>query len=118
MRLAQWFAGVGPVERMGHREIVIIQELPKLLFQVSDGWKTASSDDLPHDDAKQGLDLVQPRAVFGQEHEADAMRYVGQELATCRLTFQDAFLPLFFPTADSARIALPPIPPVPRTNEC
>ena len=118
MRLAQGFARVSPVERMGHGEVVVIQELPKLLLQVSDRRKAPSSNGLPHDDAEHGLDLVQPGAVLGQEHEADAMRFVGQELATCRLRFQYPFLPLFFPAADPARIALPPIPPVPPTNEC
>lgn len=73
-RLSQWFACVGPVERMGHRKIVVIQESPKLVFQVSNGRKAASAHHFSHDDAKQGLDLVQPRTVLGQEHKADAVR--------------------------------------------
>jgi hypothetical protein len=81
----QGLAGVCPVKWMGHRSVVILQELAELLFQISYGCEVAPSHDFPHDDSKHRLNLVQPRAVLGQVHEPDVMLLVAQKSATRRL---------------------------------
>jgi hypothetical protein len=81
----QGLAGVCPVKWMGHRSVVIVQELAELLFQVSYRCEIAPSHDFPHDDSKHRLNLVQPRAVLGQVNQPDAMGRIAQEFAASRL---------------------------------
>ena len=78
--LVQGLARVRPVERMSEHQVEVGQERFQFFFQVHHGGKVAAADDLPHDNAEHDFDLIQPRTVLGEIHEADAMRPVGQEL--------------------------------------
>ena len=84
-RFVEGLAGVCPVKWMGHRSVVILQELAELLLQVSYGCEVAPSHDFPHDDSKHRLNLVQPRAVLGQVHEPDVVVQFAQKFAARRL---------------------------------
>ena len=84
-RFVQGLAGICPVKWMGHRAVVIVQELAELLLQVGHGCEVAAPYDLPHDDSERRLNLVQPRAVLGQVDEPDGMGRIAQESATRRL---------------------------------
>ena len=58
--LMEWFAGVGPGEGVGHRLVVVVQELFELVFEVLDRTKVSPAYHLSHDDSEDRLDLVQP----------------------------------------------------------
>ncbi len=84
-RLAERLARIGPVKGMGHRGVVIVEELAELLLQIGHGGEVAPPHDLPHDYPKRRLHLVQPRTVLRQVDEPDAMGRIAQEFAACRL---------------------------------
>ena len=84
-RFLQRLAGVCPVKGMGHRAVVIVQELAEFLLQVGYGCEVAPPHDFPQDDSKHRLNLIQPRAVLGQVNEPDGMGRIAQEIATRRL---------------------------------
>src|SRR5205085_5946542 len=73
-------SGVSPIERPGEDLVEILQEGLQLALEVLDGGEVAPADHLAHDDTEDDLDLVEPRGVLGQVHEADSMTQVGQEL--------------------------------------
>ena len=83
----QGFAGVSPVEGMGHGRVVVIQESAQLIFEVLEGGEVSASDDFSHDDAEDRLDLVEPGTVLGEVHKADAMRALREKRATTGLVF-------------------------------
>lgn len=83
----QRFASIGPIEGMGHRLVIVIQKLAKLVLEDFHRGEVSPSDDFPHDDPEHRFNLIQPRTVFGQVHEANAMRAIRQEFATARLIF-------------------------------
>src|SRR3954452_12216919 len=95
-RLLKRLAGVGPVERMGHRRVVIDDELSELRFEVGHRGEAAAAQAFPVDDAEDDLDLVEPRAVLGQVDEADPVADVREGRATRRHRPQDA-ANVFFP---------------------
>ena len=66
-------AGVGPIERMGHGEVVIRQELTELGFQFQHRGEATATQTFSLDDAENDFDLVEPRTVFWQINEADAV---------------------------------------------
>lgn len=74
-------AGVGPVEWMGHGRVVVGDELADFRLQVVDRGKAGSAQRFAVQDAEEDLDLVEPRAVFRQEHEADTVGRVREEFA-------------------------------------
>ena len=117
-RLLDGFAGICPGKWMGHRVIVVSEEAAEFLLQICYGSEVAPAHDLPHDDSKHSLNLVQPRTVLGQIHEPDVMGRITQKSASCRLRFENVRFAFFFRAADPARNAAPPIPPVPQTSGC
>ena len=98
-----WFAGIGPVEGMGQSVVEVFQEPSQFVLQVRHRGEVAATHHLPHHDSEDHFDLVEPRAVFGEKHEAEAMVGIRQEFAARRLGTQHARFPFFFPAADSAR---------------
>ncbi len=72
-RLVKRLARVRPLERVGHRAVVVVEEAAEFLFQVVEGGEVPPTNHLPHDDSEHRLHLVQPGTVLGQIHEADAM---------------------------------------------
>lgn len=79
LELDERLAGVGPVKGMGEGQIEIVQKGTQLGFQIGDGGEVAAADHFTLHDAEHDFDLVQPGAVLGQKHEADAMGGVRQE---------------------------------------
>ena len=69
-------AGVRPIERVGHGFVVVGDEGAEFGVEVRHGGEVAAADDFSHDDPKHRFDLVEPRAVFGQVYEANAVRLV------------------------------------------
>ena len=59
-RFVQGLAGVSPLKWMTHRSVVIVQEVAEFLFQIGYGGEVAPPHDLPHDDTKYRLNLIQP----------------------------------------------------------
>jgi hypothetical protein len=50
--------------------------------------KLPTTQELSHHDSEDDLDLIQPRTMFRQIHNANAVTLVGQKLATRCRTFQ------------------------------
>jgi hypothetical protein len=51
-------AGVGPCKRVSHRCVVVIHELPQLLFQGGDRREVSAAQQLAVDDSEYDFDLV------------------------------------------------------------
>ena len=73
------FAGVGPVERMGHGRVGLGDELLELGLPCGHRGDVAAAQALSLEDAEEDFDLVEPRAVFGQVDEADAVSDIREE---------------------------------------
>ena len=71
--LLERLPGVGPVEGVGHSRVVVGDELSELGLEVGHRGEVAAAEALSVGDAEKDLDLVKPRAVFGQVDEADAV---------------------------------------------
>ena len=56
---------VGPLERLGHGVIEVVNELQQPLAQVVQGVKTGAPKGLSTEDGKPDFDLVEPRTVLG-----------------------------------------------------
>ena len=69
--LLEGFAGVGPVEGMGHGRVVVDDERSDLGLEFGHRGEVPAAQAFSLDDAEEDLDLVEPRAVFGQVDEAD-----------------------------------------------
>ena len=104
----QRFSGVGPVERVRHRGVVVGDELSELRFQFGHRFEVAAAQTFSLEDAEEDFDLVQPRAVFRQVDEADAVRCVREEFAAVGQGLQDA-AGVFFPARRSRRSAERPV---------
>src|SRR6266568_245514 len=70
---------VRPLEGLGEYLVEVIDKRQQLRAEVVHRRETPATDDLAHDHPKHDLDLVEPRAVFGRVHEADAMTLLRQE---------------------------------------
>lgn len=79
----QWLAGVGPVEGVGHRAVVIGHELAELRFKVSHRGEVSPAQALSMNDTEDDFNLIEPRAVFWKEDKPDSMADVRQELLAC-----------------------------------
>ena len=84
--------GVGPVERVRHRVVVVLDELPQLRLKVTHRGEVAAADRFAIDHSEHRFNLVQPRTVFGRIDKADAMLLRRQELTTARLVLEHATL--------------------------
>ena len=58
--LLEGLAGVGPVERVGHRSVVVNNELSELRFEVGHRGEVAAAQAFSLDDPEKDLDLVEP----------------------------------------------------------
>ena len=93
---------------MGHGRVVVGNELSELGLEVGHRGEVAAADALSLLNAEEDLDLVEPRAVFGQVDEADAVSDVREELAPRRHRFEDA-ANVFFPENPVQRTLRRPI---------
>ncbi len=88
--LLEGFAGVGPVEGMGHGLVVVGDERSDLELEVRHRREVPAAQAFSMEDAEEDLDLVEPRAVFGQVDEADPVVDVREKLASRRHGFENA----------------------------
>ena len=75
-------SGVGPVEGVGHRRVVIGDEVADFILQIFYRSEVSTPENFSLNDAEDDLDLVEPRTVFWQVHEVDAVSGVREELAS------------------------------------
>ncbi len=94
--LLEGFAGVGPVEGMGHGRVVVDDERSDLGLEVGHRGEVPAAQAFSLEDAEEDLNLVEPRAVFWQVDEADPVADVREELAPRRHGFENA-ANVFFP---------------------
>ena len=80
----KWAPRESPAERLGENVIEVLDELNEFPLQIRHRGEAAATDHLPHDHAEDDLNLIEPRCVLGQEHEANAMVLVRQERLTTR----------------------------------
>src|SRR5262249_47622873 len=108
-------AGEGPAEGLRKHLVEVRDETRQLVLQVGRGGEAATSNRLAHDHAKDDLNLIQPRRVLGQVHEANAVVPVRQKPLPRRLRLQHARFAFFFPTPRrSNRPGTPTAPTFPR----
>lgn len=67
------FAGVGPVEGVGHRGVVVGDELSELGLEFWHRGEVAATQAFALQDAEEDFDLIEPGTVFRQVDEADAV---------------------------------------------
>ena len=94
--LLEGFAGVGPVERMGHGRVVVGDELTNLGLEFEHRGEACATQAFSVEDAEEDLDLVEPRTMFGQVDEADAVVDVREKFSPRLHRFEDA-ANVFFP---------------------
>ena len=63
--LPRGLSGVGPVEGMTHRRIVIGDELSDLILQILHRSEVSTTENFAVENPKNDLDLVEPRTVLG-----------------------------------------------------
>lgn len=88
--LLQGFAGVGPVKGVGNRGIIVLDKLSDFRLQFGHRGEVAPTQAFAMQDTEEDFDLVEPRTVFGQIDEADAVARVREELTPAAHRFQDA----------------------------
>jgi ribosomal protein S5 len=74
---------------MGHGCVVVGDELSELGLKFGHRGEVAAAQALSMDDAEKDLDLIEPRAVFGQVDKTDAVALVREELAPRRHRFEN-----------------------------
>ena len=96
----EWLAGVRPMERVGHRFVVVGDEVRQLFVQRVHRDEAAAAQAFAVDDSEDDLDLVEPGTVFRQIDEPNAMAGIGEKFTAAGLGLQDAFL-VFSPSTSS-----------------
>ena len=89
--------GVGPVEGMGHRWVVVADEVGELIAEFWHRCEAAAAQAFSMNDAEDDLNLVEPRTVFREVDEPKAMARIGEGFTTTGWRLQDACH--FFPSA-------------------
>src|SRR3954452_3273317 len=96
---------VRPLEWLGEHLVEVLDERQQFRAEIVHRRETAPTDDLAHNNPEHDLDLIEPRAVFGRVHEADAVAPVRQEILPTLHRLQHAALPLL---AQAVLDAAPP----------
>ncbi len=73
----QRLACIGPLKRLGHSSIEVLDEVDQCLMQLLDGAETGAFERAPNQDAKPDLDLIEPGGMLGGIDKADAMVRIG-----------------------------------------
>ena len=95
-------AGVGSVEGMGHRSVVVVDEVSELIVEFWHRGEAAAAQAFAMDDAEDDFNLIEPRTVFREVHEPNAMARIGEKFAAAGLRLQDA-CHFFFPARRPSR---------------
>ena len=80
---------------MGHREIVVFDKAFNLVCQMGHRSEAASTQEFSLEHSEDDLDLIEPRTMFWQVDEVDAVAGIREELAPCALGLQDSVNPFF-----------------------
>jgi hypothetical protein len=88
----QRLALVGPLERFGHRAIVVVDEGQNLRLQVLYAGEGTALEDLAHQDREPDFDLVHSGTVFGGVMEHHLVGRVTQESRPAFHGLKDAAL--------------------------
>jgi hypothetical protein len=73
----QWLACIGPLKRLRHSSIEVVDEVDQRLMQLLDGVETGTFEQAPNQDTKPNLDLIEPGGMLGGIDKADAVVWVG-----------------------------------------
>src|SRR5918911_5479743 len=73
----QRLACIGPLERLGHSGIEVLDEVDQRLMQLLDGIETGAFEQAPNQDAKPNLNLIEPGGMLGGIDQADPMARIG-----------------------------------------
>ena len=110
-------AGVGPVEGMGHRSVVVVDEVSELIVEFWHRGEAAAAQAFAMDDAEDDLNLIEPRTVFREVREPNAMARIGEKFAAAGWRLQDA-CHFFFPARRPSRTSGRSTPPGWPTGVC
>src|SRR5260221_13119574 len=75
----EWLSLIGPLERLGHRTVEVLDKRQHLGPQIVDGAEAATAQELARHDAQPDLHLVHPRRVLGRVVEHDRVSWGTQE---------------------------------------
>ncbi len=74
---------IGPLERMGHRLMIVDEKRENLLLKVLQRAKVAALKQLARQNAEPDFDLVHPGSMLGGVIQDDPMRGIMQKSGTC-----------------------------------
>src|SRR5262245_30930 len=86
--------GVEPLDGFGHGAVEVVDEGQNPVLEILPRGEAGSAEELAHQDAEPNLDLVEPGAVLGGVHEADAVARRRQEGRPAGLGLQHPAFPL------------------------
>src|ERR1700730_5602020 len=86
----EWLSLIGPLERLGHGAVEVVDKSQHLSAQVINGAEVAAPQELADQDAEPDFHLVHPRGVFGRVVEDNRMRRISQEGCSRHFRPQDA----------------------------
>src|SRR2546423_15542779 len=81
---------IRPLERLGHRVVILVDERQDFGLEVLDGKKRAPFEQLAHQNAEPDFNLIHPRTVLGGVMEHDLVGRITQKGSTARHGDQDA----------------------------
>src|SRR5436305_11106135 len=73
----QRLACIGPLERLRHSSVEVLDEVDQCLMQLLDGVETGAFEQAPNRDAKPNLDLIEPGGMLGGIDKADPVVRIG-----------------------------------------
>src|SRR5947208_14536845 len=68
---------IGPLERLRHSSVEVLDEVDQRLMQLLDGVETGAFEQAPNQDAKPNLDLIEPGGMLGGIDKADPVVRIG-----------------------------------------
>src|SRR5436309_4978774 len=73
----QRLACIGPLERLRHSSVKVLDEVDQRLMQLLDGVETGAFEQASNQDAKPNLDLIEPGGMLGGIDKADPVVRIG-----------------------------------------
>src|SRR5687768_9598349 len=73
----QRLACIGPLERLRHSSIEVLDEVDQCLTQLLDGVETGAFEQAPNQDTKPNLDLIEPGGMLRGIDKADPVARIG-----------------------------------------
>lgn len=76
---SQRATGISPPERLGHREVEVLDEVQDTLPKIVNRTETGPLQQLANQDTEPDLDLIQPRSMLGGVDKTNTVTLVFQE---------------------------------------